>query len=276
MEKMREILGKWWECSHCQTISQGGMVNEELVRGRVRREYLLECGHRVPRLGMLRDVTDQIVHKPVGELFVTAEVMNKDGALTQRLYQRGHSYLPWFLALLNIPMGQLYASNPTVNNIGNVTETINNATFFTGLGIVGSDFSATYPNGLGFELGTGSTANSTTTYFMASYITYGGSAGQLQYGAHPLLTAAGATAATGNTIYTVTNGSASQLYSVLYVLNVSGGSIGVNETGMAAGVQQGGTVPYTVQVIRDVLGATVNVGNLSSALFQYIWSITTS
>jgi len=109
----------------------------------------------------------------------------------------------------------------------------------------------------GIQVGTGTTANSTSTYALASQIANGTSSGQLSYERHTYaLNPSG-------TIAIVTRSFS----------NNSCASITVSEVGL---VWKSNTNGYTFMMLRDVLSSPLTVANGSVLTAQYTISITVS
>jgi hypothetical protein len=110
----------------------------------------------------------------------------------------------------------------------------------------------------GIQVGTGTAANSTSTYSLASQIANGTGSGQLSYGSHSYTWSTGSTNTTATRTF----------------INQSGASITVSEVGLVWKSNYAG--PYAFLMIRDVLSSSFTVANGGSFVAQYTISITVS
>ncbi|MFP3208210.1 MAG: hypothetical protein RXR82_00340 [Nitrososphaeria archaeon] len=283
-EQVLDLLHRYFICPYCGNISRLFAVNEFYGEdGRVvGREYYLSCydvedlppdearngtlplrkvHHRVSDLGELEEVRITRT-KPNVEVFLHAYNYDAGGRPTQRLIQRSDSFLPNFIGMLYSQMNAPYDGSGTSGsgpNIGGTNEAfINN---YTGVHPNENIFATNDGSGdasYGIQVGTGTAANSTSTYALASQIANGTGSGQLYYGSHSYTWSTGST----NTIVTRT------------FINQSGASITVSEVGLVWESNYDG--PYAFLMIRDVLSSSFTVANGGSFVAQYTISITVS
>jgi len=281
-EQVFDLLHRYFICPYCGNISRLFAVNEFYGEDGsvVGREYYLSCHdvedlppeearngtlpfrkvhHRVSDLGELKEVRITRT-KPNVEVFLHAYNYDAGGHLTQRLIQRSDSFLPNFIGMLYSQLDCSYAGSGTSGSGPNIGGT--NEVFI-------SDYTGVYPDNdifatndgsgdasYGIQVGTGTAANSTSTYALASQIANGTGSGQLSYGSHSYVSwSAGST----NTVATRT------------FINQSGASITVSEVGLV--FESNG---YSFIMIRDVLSSSFTVANGASFNVQYTIAITVS
>jgi len=283
-ERVFGLLHRYFICPYCGSISRLFAVNEFYGEDGsvVGREYYLSCydveelppeearngtlplrkiHHRVSDLGELEEVKITRT-KPNVEVFLHAYNYDAGGHLIQRLIQRSDSFLPNFIGMLYSQMDAPYYGNGTSGsgpNTGNTSEVFINS--YGDYPYV-EMFATSAPSGnasYGIQAGTGTTANSTSTYALSAQIANGTGSGQLSYGSHSY------TWSTGGTYTTV-----ARAFS-----NSSGASITVAEVGLVWASNATGN-PYYFIMLRDVLSSSVTIANGGSATFQYTISITVS
>jgi hypothetical protein len=261
--ELQKILNKYYYCYRCKKITLGHAVLEELSEfGFIKRKLFLECGHNYLFAEPIGYVAE---YKTIIQIFVKVETYTPDKRLIRRLYQRSHSFLKQIIDLLyamnNVAPPSTLTSGASGNiyNIGVLGPYINLYDTFGANALAGD-------HSYGIVVGSGTTANSTSTYALASLITNGTGTGQLQYGAMSISTVS----VSGNTMSfnlsrTFTNGSS--------------GTVNVNEIGIynRNGGLSGSTVSYTYFAsARDVLSATQAVAPNNSLTVTYTISITVS
>ena len=279
-EQIFDLLHRYFICPYCGNISRLFAVNKFYGEdGRVvGREYYLSCydveglppeeagngtlpfrkvHHRVSDLGELEEVKITRT-KPNVEVFLHVYNYDAGGHLTQRLIQRSDSFLPNFL-------GMLY-SQLTIN-WSSLTGTIGSGPTTSGSSQSLTSYSVTVSYGIfatndssgdasyGIQVGTGTAANSTSTYALASQIANGTSSGQLSYESNS---------------YSWSTGGTSTVVARAFS-NSSGASITVSEVGLVW--KSNGS---TFMMIRDVLSSSVTIADGGAATFQYTISITVS
>jgi hypothetical protein len=290
-EQVFDLLHRYFICPYCGNISRLFAVNEFYGEDGsvVGREYYLSCydvedlppeearngtlpfrkvHHRVSDLGELKEVKITRT-KPNVEVFLHAYNYNAEGHLTQRLIQRSDSFLPNFLGMLYSQMNAPYNGSGTSGSGPDTRGT--NEPFINGYTSSGSGsyvqyisingFTTNAPGGTasyGIQVGTGTAANSTSTYALASQIANGTGSGQLSYGTH------GYNWSTGSTLTAVARS----------FTNSSGASITISEVGLVWESNWGSS--YNFMMIRDVLSSSVTIANNGSATFQYTISIAVS
>ena len=292
-EQALDLLHRYFICPYCGNISRLFAVNEFYGEDGsvVGREYYLSCydvedlppeearngtlpfrkvHHRVSDLGELKEVKITRT-KPNVEVFLHAYNYDAMGRLTQRLIQRSDSFLPNFIGMLYSQFDVPYNGS---SSSGSGPNTSNSSAAFEG-GPIGSGSGTIYFSNYlfctnassgdasyGLQVGTGTTANSTSTYALASQIANGTGSGQLSYGSHSYNWATGATSTTVARPFS----------------NNSGASITVAEVGL---VWKSGGTSFSTDgndfiMIRDVLSSSVTIANGGSTTFQYTISITVS
>jgi len=269
--ELQDLLNYFYFCPLCNSIKQGFAVEEILNdNGTVSRIMYLECRHAYnwyEKAGYI-----DIKYRPSVQAWVKLEVYDEKNRLIRKLYQKSHSFLQQFIGLLQLAMANITngsltitggtAQTPEFEEVSGTTSVILNV-MTAGFGA--SSGVSTY----GIVIGTGTTANSTSTYALASQIANGTGAGQMQYGAMSI----SSPTASGNTI----SFNLSRSFT-----NSSGGTINVNEIGIYAknSFQTAGTTPTTItnyfDLARDVLASTQAIANGSSLSVTYTIQITIS
>jgi len=278
-ERVFDLLHRYFICPYCGNISRLFAVNEFYGEDGsvVGREYYLSCydvedlppeearngtlpfrkvHHRVSDLGELREVAVKETGDNI-EVFLHMYNRNAGGHLTQRLIQRSDSFLPNFIGMLYSQMDCTYNGGGTSGSGPNTSGTseafINDysyALYIEGFSTNDRSGDSSY----GVQVGTGTAANSTSTYALASQIANGTGSGQLSYGSHS---------------YNWSTGSTSTIV-VRSFSNNSGASITVSEVGLVWKSNS-----YFI-MIRDVLSSSVTIANGGSTTFQYTIAITVS
>ena len=292
-EQVLDLLHRYFICPYCGNISRLFAVDEFYGEdGRVvGREYYLSCydvedlpseearngtlpfkkiHHRVSDLGELREV---MVKETGDNVEVFLHVYNYDAGdhLTQRLIQRSDSFLPNFLGMLYSQIDTQYNSGGTGGpsgsgpNTGGTSEALisNYDTADNYIMISGEIFATNDGSGdasYGIQVGTGTAANSTSTYALVTLIANGTGSGRLSYGSHSY------NWSTGMTSTTVTRSFS----------NGSGASITVSEVGLVWSSYGGSGAQYNFMMIRDVLSSSFTVANGGSFNVQYTIAITVS
>jgi len=279
-----DLLHRYFICPYCGSISRLFAVNEFYGEdgGVVGREYYLSCHdvedlppeearngtlpfrkvhHRVSDLGELEEVKITRT-KPNVEVFLHAYNYNVRGHLTQRLIQRSDSFLPNFIGELYSQMDCPWGGSGTSGSGPNTSGTSEAFISSYSNGINKEGFNTNDGSGdasYGIQVGTGTTANSTSTYALASQIANGTGSGQLSYGSHSYSWATGGTSTVVARAFS----------------NSSGASVTVSEVGLVWASNSAGN-PYNFIMIRDVLSSSVTIANGGNATFQYTISITVS
>ena len=283
-EQVFDLLHRYFICPYCGNISRLFAVNEFYGEDGsvIGREYHLSCydvedlppeearngtlpfrkvHHRVSDLGELREVAVKETGDNV-EVFLHVYNYNAGGRLTQRLIQRSDSFLPNFSGMLysqfTCPFNGYGASGsgPTTSGANEVF--INDYYGWLEVEAFCTNDSSN-DSSYGIQVGTGTAANSTSTYALAAQIPNGTTSGQLVYGLHSY---SWSTGATSTIVY--------RLFS-----NSSDASITVNEVGLVWASNYSGN-PYRFIMLRDVLSSPVTIANGASTTFQYTISITVS
>jgi hypothetical protein len=282
-EQALDLLHRYFICPYCGNISRLFAVNEFYGEDGsvVGREYYLSCHdvedlppeearngtlpfrkvhHRVSDLGELREVA---VKETGDNIEVFLHVYNRDaeGRLTQRLIQRSDSFLPNFVGMLYSQYTCSYGGGGTSGSGPNTAGT--NAAFIDNYNTYFINESFTTADGsgdasYGIQVGTGTTANSTSTYALSALIANGTGSGQLSYGSHS---------------YSWSTGGTSTIVARPFS-NSSGASITVSEVGLVWESNTSG--PYSFIMIRDVLSSSVTIASGGNTTFQYTISITVS
>ena len=177
------------------------------------------------------------------------KVTDKNGKVLSSQCRRAESFVKVFMDLLRIQMCGYYGvDNPDVVNYSGYKQGINNDKLhFASIALANDAL-------FGILVGTGATAPAITDYKMEILIAHGTGAGQLQYGAVTF----GAVSADATTSqFTITRNFA----------NGSGGSITVNEAGLAVKAYGYSTLHYFL-TIRDATGG-IAVPNGSTLTINY-------
>jgi hypothetical protein len=282
-EQALDLLHRYFICPYCGNISRLFAVNEFYGEDGsvVGREYYLSCHdvedlppeearngtlpfrkvhHRVSSLAELEEVRITRI-KPNVEVFLHMYNRDAGGHLIQRLIQRSDSFLPNFVGMLYSQMDAPYyigsgtsGSGPNTSGtsavfIDNYVNNINVEGFCTNDGSGDASY--------GIQVGTGTAANSTSTYALAAQIANGTGSGQLSYGSHT---------------YSWSTGGTSTIVARAFY-NSSGASITVSEVGLVFKSNSSG---YDFIMTRDVLSSSVTIANGGNTTFQYTISITVS
>jgi len=278
-EQVLDLLHRYFICPYCGNISRLFAVNEFYGEDGsvVGREYYLSCydvedlppeearngtlpfrkiHHRVSDLAELREVAVKETGDNI-EVFLHVYNYDSEGRLTQRLIQRSDSFLPNFIGGLYSQMDSSYGGSGTSGSGPNTSGT--NEPFIDdyskllsleGFNTNDGSGDASY----GIQVGTGTAANSTSTYALASQIANGTGSGQLSYGSHSYNWSTGSTSTTVARTFS----------------NSSGASITVSEVGLVWKSNS------TFLMIRDVLSSSVVISNGGSFTVNYVISITVS
>ena len=245
------IIDRFYICPICNKIQRGWALYEEKVNGIILRKFFLKCKHVFTSLVGL-EVVD-MEYKDMFVIWLRVETINI------QLIQKSHSFLYNFMGWLQIIAGNQTGqySNPTYPFIGNLTN-VNNA---SGSLLVLTFLNAGNGNSsYGIVIGTGSTANSTSTIALQSQIVNGTGSGQMQYGANSYTSIA----VSGNTVSFQMNRT---------FTNNSGASITVAEVGIYM------LAAYTNQyfaIERTVLASAVTVANTTPITVYYTIQLTIS
>jgi len=288
-EQVLDLLHKYFICPYCGSISRLFAVNEFYGEDGsvVGREYYLSCydvedlppeearngtlpfrkvHHRVSDLGELKEVKIART-KPNVEVFLHAYNYDARSHLTQRLIQRGDSFLPNFVGMLYSQFNVPYNGS---SSSGSGPDTSNYTTAFEGGPIDPGTGNIYFSNYLfctnassgdasyGIQVGTGTAANSTSTYTLASQIANGTGSGRLSYGSHSYNWSTGLTSTTVARSFS----------------NGSGASVTVSEVGLVWSSRN--ATQYRFMMIRDVLSSSFTVANGGNFNVQYNISITVS
>ncbi|MFC1935912.1 hypothetical protein ACFLX9_04075 [Chloroflexota bacterium] len=227
----------------------------------------------------------QRLHVPIPEAFWDLLVVEKDGAVRQRLKQRSHSFVR---NAFNHLIGQLAAKNGNggatfgggfinIRETGGYVRTGNypiltghssNSTTTSSLDSAGGGPGIVAPagnNNKGIVVGSGANPESFEDYALQSLILNGTSAGRLSYiqSESPVVSYDG-----GTLTLTVTH--------VRFFNNNSGGPVDVNEVGiyLLGKTGYGGQSDITWMVARDKLVATVQVPDTGQLKVTYTISLT--
>ncbi len=170
-----------------------------------------------------------------------------------QMQKRGESFLRQFLEMLYMHAVPLYPNLKfPVNDTSNITQYITATSESLDVTAASGDVNK------GILVGTGNTPPTINDYALQTKVAHGTGAGQLSYGAVTF----GATASdTTTSQFTVTRNFA----------NSSGGSITVNEIGLACSSgRMGNTVTtYYFLIIRDVIGGGIAVPNGQTLTVNY-------
>jgi len=286
-EQALDLLHRYFICPYCGNISRLFAVNEFYGEdgGVVGREYYLSCydiedlppdearngtlpfrkvHHRISDLSELREVAVKETGDNV-EVFLHMYNYDAWGHLIQRLIQRSDSFLPNFLGMLYSQMDANYNGSGTSGSGPNTGGTNESFVAYSMTVAASATVSTCYDMfttndssgdaSYGIQVGTGTAANSTSTYALAAQIANGTGSGQLSYGGHSYGWSAG-----------LTSTNVSRLFS-----NSSGASITVSEVGLVW--KSNG---YSFIMIRDVLSSSITIATGGSTTIQYTISITVS
>jgi len=287
-EQIFDLLHRYFICPYCGNISRLFAVNEFYGEDGsvVGREYYLSCydvedlppeearngtlpfrkiHHRASDLGELKEVAVKETGDNV-EVFLHAYNYDARGHMIQRLIQRSDSFLPNFIGMLYSQLDAQYngsgtsGSGPNTSNsdaafIGQYIYNATGAGYYLDITWVFCTNDSSGDASYGIQVGTGTAANSTSTYALASQIANGTGSGQLSYGSHSYNWSTG-----------VTSTIVARSFS-----NGSGASITVSEVGLVWESNGNAFI-----MIRDVLSSSFTVANGASFVVQYTISITVS
>ena len=198
-------------------------------------------------------------------LSIELEVADDKGRVLKRMEMESHSYLRQYIAMLR---GILYHTFGSANSGNTIVKDI-----------TGTDTSYPYSGGAVFQgmamncpaasseygivVGSGTTANSTTTYALASLIPHGTASGQLSYGSHTF----DSLLVDGSTVY----------FKVIRTFtNNSGATITVKELGIYVKAYNSNAYEYVFCIARDVLSTPIDVPATKTLTVRYKFSITVS
>jgi len=195
-------------------------------------------------------------------------VRDKDGKIICRKRFRSHSFLVAFIKYVKGEFATVFASttgngNTSITDTGGTTVNFPDHSSDYGYYTHMSTLGGAGDDSQGIVVGTGTSANTTTTYALSTKIANGTGSGQLQYGAMTV----NDVVASGNTLYFLMTRT---------FTNISGASITVNEVGIQCKCYAAGASTHTLLLARDVLTNGVTIPNGGSATFQYTISITVS
>jgi len=195
-------------------------------------------------------------------------VKDKDGKIIYRKRFRSHSFLAAFIKYIKGEFATAFNSasasgNTSITDTGGTSANYPDHTVDYAYYVHMSTLGGAGDVDQGIVVGTGTSANTTTTYALSAKIAHGTGSGQLQYGA---MTVNDVVASGNNLFFTMTR----------TFTNVSGASITVNEVGIQCKCYATAPSPHTLLLARDVLTNPVTIPNNGSATFQYTISITVS
>jgi len=250
------LIDRFYICPVCNRIQRGWALYEEKVDGIVLRKFFFTCKHYVTSLVGL-----MVVDMEYKDMFVIW--LRIETSTEIQLIQRSDSILYPFMQWIS----------GWVSGIGSSTSEIvvRATTSVTGTGgsSIGGVICFSISAGLGdtnygIVVGSGTNANTTSTYALQTLIANGTGAGQLSYGSTTVLSPA----ISGSTV-TVT---------VSRVLNnSSGGTITINEVAMYVALSLDGTTSTNyMAVTRDVLASAISIANGASTTIYYNLQLTIS
>ena len=245
------LIDRFYICPACNKIQRGWALYEEKVDGIILRKFFLKCKHVFTSLVGL-EVVD-IEYKEMFTMWVRVETLNI------QLIQKSHSFLYNFIGWLQIIAGNQTgqyssATYPFEGNLTNVSNASGSLLIETFLN-AGSGNSS-----YGIVIGTGSTANSTSTIALQSQIVNGTGSGQMQYGANNY----SSIAISSNTVSFQMNRT---------FTNNSGASITVAEVGLYLWA---GYTNQAFAIERTVLASAVTVANTTPITVYYTIQLTIS
>lgn len=177
-------------------------------------------------------------------LYITREIRDKNGKLIKRWRRRqSKSFVKQWMQLLEAIMAHAYGANAdavTIKDTGNTNRSVfaQVTDSYYWLAAEAPANTSTY----GTQIGTGTTAPTTADYSMETQIAHGVGAGQMQYGACSVQSAA-------------VNGASMEMNITRAFVNGSGGAITVREVGLVVD-----TIGFMFLVLRDAVNDTVNDG----------------
>jgi len=254
------LLDRFYICPVCNKIQRGWALYEEKVDGIVLRKFFFTCKHYVTSIVGL-----QVVDMEYKDMFV---IWLHIITLTEiQLIQRSDSIIypfmywisTWNATSGSAPSGQPLYLFPTfvINTAGTNISNVEGFTVAAGSG----------NTNFGIVVGSGTNANTTSTYALQTPIANGTSAGQLQYGS----TGVSSPGISGNTV-TVTINRA--------LTNSSGGTITITEVALYAQFFYVTSTPSVATgyfaITRDVLATAISLANGASTTIYYNLQVTIS
>jgi len=254
---IQQILNRYYYCPICKKLEFGWSLYEYYEDGIIKRRLYLDCTHSY-EYGTIGYI--ELPIHPIVVVWMKAEVHSQDRQLT-KLYQRSHSFLNAFIQAM---YGMLNGSNVTIPDVTNTGQSFwqTDSGSTTPLNIWASVNAGASDSTYGIVIGTGTTANSTSTYALASIISNGTGSGQMQYGAMSV----SSLSISGSTISIPLSRT---------MTNNSGATINVAEAGIYVRQQQG-TTNLTWCWLRDLFSAVQAVANGNSITINWQVQITVS
>jgi len=249
------LIDKFYKCPNHKKIVKGWALYEEEIDNVIIHNFFLSCKCVFTSLVGL-EVVD-VEHYEQVKIIVTVQSYYpkpSDNKLKIRLIQESHSFLYNFIGMLQIMAGNAPTESSSSYYLsgGSLTDTANaSANLF-----VANMFNAPSGNSsYGIVIGTGSTANSTSTIALQSQIANGTGSGQMQYNAnnYTTITISGSTVSFQmNRTFTNNSGASITVAEVgLYLIDiVSGAYFAVERTVLASAVTVANTAP--IQVIYTI------------------------
>ena len=210
------------------------------------------------------------LHLPFFKTYLTFDTYNRDGKLTHRHQQHGHS---WTRNAYNFVFLTMAAKNPSDNTFGagklsakDTGGTVRYNTSYPLVYIYNQSLDAVHGyravagnSNYGIIIGSGITAESFEDYTLATKIAHGTSAGQLQYTLSDVHSISYANLTLKNTLGRMFD-------------NGSGGSVDVNEVGLVGRIYIY-NVAYYFLLSRDVLVSTITVPSTEQLRVAYSVSL---
>jgi len=250
------LIDRFYICPVCGTIQRGWALYEEKVDGIVLRKFFFTCKHYVTSLVGLT-----IVDMEYKDMFVIwlRIITSTEIQLIQRSDSIIYPFM-YYMSTWNATSTSGYAEWSYLSSIINTsggyqTNTVPGLTLAAGAG----------DTSYGIVVGSGTNANTTSTYALQTPIANGTSAGQLQYGS----TGVSAPDILGNTV-TVTINRA--------LTNSSGGTVTISETAIYGALWWTGSTgtPFIFALTRDVLATAISLANGASTTIYYNLQLTIS
>ena len=252
------LIDRFYKCPNHKKIVKGWALYEEEINNVIVHNFFLSCKCVFTSLVGL-EVVDVEHHEQVKIVITVQSYYPKpnDNKLKIRLIQESHSFLYNFIGWLQIIAGNISASTSTSYYLsgGKLTDTANaSAALYAAEWFNAASGDSRY----GIVIGTGNTANSTSTIALQSQIANGTSSGQMSYGAN-------------NYTAITTSGSTVSFQMNRTFTNNSGASITVAEVGLYLFDSTAGN---SFDLERTVLASAVTVANTAPIQVIYTISLT--
>jgi hypothetical protein len=281
----KQVVNNFYVCPVCGDIAQGWFYNERIATedestleaGEILREFGLMCKHRwraiFPNspLSFVPQSRRRVHHHAAMDISVSFETKQKDGRVTQRLWQRSESLLNNFACQLTCEAENAALTGGLANHLTSqdITTTAVTTGYNVGMYYFGGLYELTTSAAsgsvlYGMAVGTGSPtvapSDGALTQPCKNGTTAGGPPYYLQYGAESY------------TLPAIVGSTTTWVDARLFTNN-SGAQITVTEVGLFA-VTSISSANYAMMIIHDKLAASVPIAQGASTTGAYTYTIT--